>query len=401
MSRRTKTIIAVVVVLLLVALGVFLYFWWNRQMPFPPDLVGTFPPPTDEITPEEKPPVILPEETPGPFEPILRQLSRVPIAGAALGTRSGEAIVRYEERATGNVFEIEADGEGEKRLTNTTIPKVYEALWNKAGTALVARYVRDGSETIESFSARIVPEESGKEGELQGVFLPRGISDAAVSPDGANLFYLQEESGGAVGIRSDFSGGGRIKLWTSPVKEWLIAWPSANKIALLSRPSVFASGMLISLDPVGGKTALLLRNVPGLTALVNPVTPEILYSASTESAISLSLFNAATGRRNDVRITTFPEKCSWNKNGDRLYCGVPKVIGPGSYPDVWYQGVVSFEDEVWSLATASGATERILDVSSKRGSPIDLVDPQVSPDEKFLIFTDKESGTLWSLQMKE
>ncbi len=401
MSRRTKTIIGVVAALLLIALGVFLYFWWNRGALIPPDLTGTFPPPTDEITPGEKPPVVLPEEARGPFEPILRQLTKVPIAGAVLGARSGEQIVRYQERATGNAYEIEADGEGEKRLTNTTIPKVYEALWSKTGTALIARYARDGSETIESFSARIVQGTAGKEGELQGVFLPRDIMDASVSPDGAALFYLQEKNGGAIGIRSDFEGDGKTQLWTSPVSEWLAAWPSANKITLLSKPSFLASGMLISLDPGSGATALLLRNIPGLTALLNPVTPDILYSVSAETNISLALVNSATGKRSDARFTTFPEKCAWSKNGERLYCGVPKVIPTGSYPDVWYQGVVSFEDEAWSLTTATGATERILDISGKRGIPIDLTRPEVSADEKFLIFTDKESGTLWSLQMKE
>ncbi|HBV01346.1 MAG TPA: hypothetical protein DEF00_03065 [Candidatus Taylorbacteria bacterium] len=399
MSRKTKTIIAVAVVLLLIALGVFLYFLWNKK-PVSPDLGGTFPPPTDEIAPEEKPPVTLPEEVAGPFEPILRQLSKVPIAGAVLGVKSGEAVVRYQERATGNIYEIGAAGEGEKRLTNTTIPKVYEALWSKTGTELVSRYVRENSEIIESFSARVIPESSGKEGELQGVFLPRDISSAAIAPDGKKVFYLQGENGGASGIQSDLSGNGKTKIWASPVREWLVSWPAANKIAILSKPSGFASGMLISLDPLSGARTLVLRNIPGLTALMNPAKSLTLYSASSESNISLHMLDTATGRNSTVRTTTFPEKCVWSKNGESFYCGVPKIIPPGTYPDVWYQGVIAFEDEVWGITPSSGVTDRVLDISGKRGIPIDLINPEVSPDEKFLIFTDKESGTLWSLQMK-
>jgi len=400
MSRRTKIIIVVVVVLLLVVLGVFLYFLFKKQ-PLPSDGGGTFPPPTGEVTPKEEPPTVLPPEAPKAFEPILRQLSKVPIAGSVLGSKSGEATARYQERAAGNVYEIGAAGEGERRVTNTTIPKVYEALWNRAGTALIARYVRDNTETIESFSARISPGTSGKEGELQGTFLPRSIADAALSPDGTLLFYLQEENGGAVGIRSDLSGKGKTKLWASPVREWLVAWPTANKIMLLSKPSNLASGMLLSLDPTTSASTLILRNIPGLTALMNPVRPQVLYSASGESNFSLFLLDLATGKRSAVQTTTLPEKCAWNKKGDRLYCGVPKSISPGSYPDVWYQGIIGFEDEVWSFTPATGVTEHILDISEKRGTAIDLVRPEVSPDEKFLLFTDKESGTLWSLQMKE
>lgn len=401
MSRRTKIIIAVIV-LLLIALGVFWYFLRGKQPTVPSNLGGTFPPPSDEITPPgEEPPTVLPEEPAVAFEPILRQLSKVPIAGAVLGSKSGQPIVRYQERATGNIYEIGAAGEGEKRLTNTTIPKVYEALWSKTGTELVSRYIREGGEIVESFSSRVVLGSSGTEGELQGAFLPRDILSAAMAPDGKRLFYLQEENGGASGIQSDLPGGGKTRLWSSPVSEWLVSWPKADKIALLSKPSGLASGMFLSLNPANGVSTLILRNIPGLTALMNPVKPSVLYSVSSESNISLRLFDASTGRSSVVSTATFPEKCVWSKDGELFYCGVPKIIPTGTYPDVWYQGVIAFEDEVWSMALSSGAQERVLDISEKRGSPIDLINPEVSPDEKFLIFTDKESGTLWSLQMKE
>ncbi len=399
MSRRKKILITLGILLALAVIAFLVYYFFFRKPPAPPG-GGTFPPPTEEITPVEPPPTVLPPETPGAFQPILRQLSKVPIAGSVLGSKSGKAIVRYQERATGNVFEIGAEGDSEKRLTNTTVPKVYEALWSKSGTALISRYLRDDSEVIESFSARVNLGASGAEGELAGTFLPRNILDGAISPDGTSFFYIIDDVGGASGIRSDLSGNGRTKLWFSPLREWLVSWPTQNKIFLLTKPSAFADGMLVSLDSQNGASTLALRNVAGLTALPNPVKPNVLYSESGQSGISLLLLNSASGKRTPAGVTTFPEKCIWNKAGDVFYCGVPKEIPPGSYPDVWYQGVVPFEDEVWSVAE-SGATSRILDISGKRGSPIDLIHPEVSPDDKFLIFTDKVSGTLWSLQMRE
>lgn len=398
MSRRTKIIITIVALVLLIAAGVLVWYFFFREAPPAPDTGGEFPPPSEEVPVEEEGPVTLPEEAPKAFEPILRQLTKAPVAGAVLGAKGGVPVVRYMERANGNVHEIGADGEGEKRLTNTTIPKVSEALWSKSGAALIARYARDGGETIESFSARISPGSGGGEGELQGVFLPRGLTDAAIAPDGGSLIYLQEENGVAVGIRSDLLGSGKKKIWASPVREWLVSWPSPQKILLLSKPSVFASGMLLSLDPATGGTTLLLRNLPGLTALGSPARGDILYSQSSETGISLFLLDGATGRSKPAGVATFPEKCVWGKNGERLFCGVPKGIPQGSYPDVWYQGVIVFNDDVWSVAR-EGAAKLIIDLEAKRGLPIDVTSPQVSSDEKFLIFTDKESGTLWSLQL--
>lgn len=398
MSQRTKIIVIILVVLLLLGLAALIYylFFTGPKMPEQP---GDFPPPTEEEPPIEEPPAVIPEGPPSVFEPILRQLSTEPVSGAVLGNKSGVAVVRYQDSASGNVHEIGADAEGRVRLTNTTIPKVYETLWSKSGTSLIARYVRDGSESIESFSGRIVPGQGSGEGELKGSFLARNISDLTVAPDGASIFYLQTENGVASGIRSDFAGNGKVKLWASPMHEWLASWPSQGRILLLSKPSALAEGMLLSLDPVRGGTRLLLRGITGLTALGNPVREDLLYSESTNNGIALSIWNAATGRARTVDITTLPEKCAWAKDGETLYCGVPKIIPPGSYPDVWYQGVISWSDEVWSTPRESGASYRIADLEKKRGSPIDVTNPQISADEKFLIFTDKESGTLWSLQM--
>ena len=305
MSRRTKILIAIGLVLVLVALGIFLYFFF-RTTPPTPGGGGEFPPPGEELPPVVEPPTVLPPSAPGAFEPILRQLSKVPVAGAVLGTKDGVVIVRYQERSVGNVYEIGAAGDGEKRLTNTTVSKVYEALWSKSGTALVSRYVREGGEAIESFSAEVKPNASGGDGQLVGTFLSRGLFDMAVSPAGNSLFYLQEESDGIAGIRSDLAGGARIKLWGSPVKEWLVSWPAENKILLLSKPSAFADGMLLLLDPIKGGTSLLLRGIPGLTALMNPVKSEVLYSASPDSKLSLHLFNGTTGQTRDLSVTTLP-----------------------------------------------------------------------------------------------
>ena len=399
MSRRKKIIITTLVIVLIAALAVFLYFFFNRAPVAPPN-GGEFPPPGEDVTPPEEPPTQIPEDISGPFEPILRQLSKVPIAGAILGAKDSVAIARYQERATGNIYEITAAGEDEKRLTNTTIPKVSEALWSKTGSALVSRYVRDGTETIESFSGLVNVGSGGSEGELAGIFLPRGIADAAISPAGNTLFYLQEENGGVNGIQSDLSGNGKTSLWTSPVKEWLVSWPSQSAITVLSKPSALANGMMLSLDPVSGKIALLLRGIPGLTALASPSLSQILYSQSTESGLLLRLFSATGGRQKEISFTTLPEKCAWAKSGLRVYCGVPKTIQQGNYPDIWYQGVVSFADELWAITVPNGTVTEISDISTKRGSPIDVVNGQVSPDERFLLFTDKVSGTLWSLQMK-
>lgn len=402
MSRRTKIIIAIVAIALVIGAVLIWYFFFRAKPGVEPITGGEFPAVGEEaFPPEGVPPTELPEEA-RVFKPILRQLTTEPIAGAIAGGKSKAAIVRYLDRATGNSYEISAEGGNAKRLTNTTIPKIYEALWSKSGVAVLARYLKEDGETIETFSGSIKPRSSG-EGDLTGVFLPRNITSLALSPAGGELFYLRDERGGAVGIRAGLNGSGKTEVFRSPLSEWIPLWSAPDAIAILSKPSAVAGGMLAKISPAGGELQPIIRGVRGLTALPDHAFARVLYSASTESGFSLNLLrDAATDDASrSLSLTTLPEKCVWTKNNSALYCGVPTIVPGGSYPDAWYQGVISFTDEVWSITIADGTPELILDISNEAAAPIDLIEPQLSPDEKFLVFQNKNDLTLWSLQLKE
>lgn len=396
MSRRTKIIIAVAALALIVA-GVLVWYFFFRAKPAAEPITGAFPSSGEQTFPNEE---TAPTEVPaGIFKPILRQLTTEPISGAIAGGKSGNTIVRYLDRATGNGYEISAEGGAAKRLTNTTIPKIYEALWSRNGVAVLARYLKEDGETTETFSATIKPK-SGGDGDLAGVFLPQNIAALALSPDGKELVYLREERGGAVGIRAGLNGSSKTEIFRSPVREWLPLWSAPESIALLTKPSAVAEGMLATIGTGGGELRPLIRGVRGLTALPDRELKQVLYSGSTESGISLNILAGTGGASRSLSLVTLPEKCVWTKNNRLLYCGVPSAIPGGSYPDAWYQGVVSFSDGVWSIAAGDLKTELISDITREAGVPIDVVEPQLSPDEKFLVFQNKNDGTLWSLQLK-
>ncbi|MEK7207962.1 MAG: hypothetical protein AAB699_00260 [Patescibacteria group bacterium] len=403
MSRRTKIIIWLVAAALLAALAVWLYFYFRKAEPRLPD-TGAFPAPTEGIPLGEEEPTVLPEGAgaPGAFRPILRQLSLVPIAGAVIGGKGAETRVRYIERANGNVIEIPASGGEEKRLTNTTIPKVHEALWNKTGNGVILRYLKEDGETIETFSARIKAGTGGTEGELAGTFLPAGITALALSPSADELFYLREERGELVGIRASFTGANKTELWRSPLREWLPLWTAEETLALVSKPSALSPGALLSLNRSGEQERVLLSGIAGLTALPEKTVEKVLASRSSENGVELFLFVPKTRGENALGVATLPEKCVWRTSGEALLCGVPKSIPGGSYPDSWYQGITSFADAVYEVGTRGGSrTALISEISEETGAPIDLTHPALSSDERFLVFRNKNDQTLWSLQLTE
>lgn len=401
MSKKTAFIIVGVVILLIIGALVFFYFY-GREAPVAPGEPGEFPT-TGEVPfpPEETTPTVLPEET-VKEGPVLRQLTTTPIAGAVIAGSGTKVAVRYVDRATGNVFEISPDGGAAKRITNTTIPKIYEAFFAKSGASLIARYLKEDNETIETFSGTVKTKSGSPEGDLTGSFFPANIKALALSPEGNRVFYLREENGGAVGIAATLSGAAKTEVFRSPLREWNAAWPKTDTIVLTSKPSALAEGVVQFLNPETGGVTPVLSRLRGLTALADGSAEKILYSWSQNTGLSASIFERKSRAQTGLPIPTLPEKCVFaGGTGERLYCGVPRFLPAASYPDAWYQGVISFEDEIWTFETTSGIPRLIMDISEEANSPLDAVSLALSSDEQYLIFTNKTDGTLWSLRLQE
>lgn len=401
MSRRKKIIIAIIVAVLLLTVGVLVFFYlYGREAPVAPEEPGEFPSTEDTgFPPEETTPTVLPEES-TKAGPVLRQLTTTPVAGAIIAGSGTKVAVRYVDRATGNVFEISPDGGAAKRITNTTIPKIYEAFFAKSGTSLIARYLKEDNETIETFSGTVKTKSGGQEGDLTGSFFPANIKALALSPEGNRVFYLREENGGAVGITTTIAGAAKTEVFRSPLREWNAAWPKTDIIMLTSKPSALAEGIIQFLNPETGGLTPILSRLRGLTALADGSAAKILYSWSQNTGLSASIFERKSRAQTKLSLPTLPEKCVFaGKAGEKLYCGVPNSLPPASYPDAWYQGIISFEDEVWTFDTTDAIPRLIMDVSAEAKTPLDIVYLALSSDEQYLIFTNKTDGTLWSLQL--
>lgn len=379
---------------LLIAVAVFFYFYFRT----PAAITPTTPefPSTEDIegAATETLPTTIGEGGKGPR---LVKLADGPVAGAITGKSGGVLVVRYLEVASGNVFEVNVVTLEKKRLTITTIPKVEEALWNKAGSAVIARYLKEDGETIESFAATIRPKTGTTEGELVGSFLPANITAVSVSPSGKEFAYMRKERNRATLITAPFSGSPKTEVFRSPVLEWTPFWFANNTIALLSKPSALGGGVLLFVNRATGASETVLQGITGLTALPSPNGERVLISESSETGFSTHTIERKSGRGIEISPATLPEKCAWGKNSTTFFCGSPRSTPPASYPDSWYQGVVSFTDDFWEIDAATG----IAHLLSTSPEPIDLIMPLLDGDETHLIFINKKDGSLWSLRLEE
>src|SRR3989344_9187501 len=164
MNRRK--IILILTIILIIAIGVMLYFALTRQTPKDAtDGVGSqsspFGPSSSGTVSDNGAPVASTEanqEAPANNVvniPRLRHLTLVPTSGDVILTKQIDVIrdrvkvketeysVRYMDRATGHIFDIKTNALAPEQISNTTIPKIYEALFTPDGNSFIARLLSE------------------------------------------------------------------------------------------------------------------------------------------------------------------------------------------------------------------------------------------------------------------
>ena len=336
----------------------------------------------------------------------LRQITTAPESGFSIidDLKNNRTDIRYILRANANIYEAYADSLETKRLSITTIPKVYESLWLPDGQSLILRYLKDNTENIESFSVKINPATTTLnefEGGIDGSFLPENIKELAINPLGDKLFYITNSSSGASGYISKPNGLNKKIIFQSPLTEWNISWPKEGTITFNTKPSASIAGYLYFLNSTTGDFSEVLGGINGLTTKTNKTVTEVLYSDSIRSTPRLYLFDIKSSESRLLPWNTLPEKCIWsNTDAKIIYCAIPKAFPAGDYPDAWYQGLVHFTDDIWAINTDTMAATLIFDINKQTRNNLDVTDLQLDKNDNYLFFTNKTDLTLWSLNLK-
>jgi len=312
------------------------------------------------------------------------------------------AAVRYVEKAKGNIYQTFADKIEERKFSVTTIPRVYEAYFGNHGESVLMRYLKIGSDTIETFIGNLPKERLGEDttgnNEVKGSFLPNNVKDISLSPDTSQVFYLFNSGDSMIGTILNFLDNKKVQVFDSPFTEWLSQWGSDKIITLNTKPSANTPGYIYTIDLFNKNVTKTLGDINGLTTLLSLNGKLILYGNNN---LSLNIFHTDTKNGDALAVRTLPEKCVWNSGSTTVYCAVPKSIDPGQYPDSWYQGEVSFRDQLWKIDIESGNASIILDpATSVGGEEIDGIKLAVDENENYLFFVNKKDSFLWKLELK-
>lgn len=364
--------------------------------------------------------------------PRMRHYTLVPTAGDIVLEREKDVIrdrvkvkekgyyVRYIDRATGHIYEIKTDSETPIKISNTTIPKIYEATFLPSGNSLIARFL-DTDEKIITYNINLKDkvvvatstqqtgtttktveskalEEKSYLKDVVGTYLTPDIKELALSPSGTKILELTYENNGGSFALLDNSR--QLKpLTTLPLREWLLDFRTEGKALLTTKPSGYYYGYSYIFDTTTLEMKKVVGEINGLTVLPNKDLTNFVVGEGG-ATLTMSLLNIADNSKKPIFARTIPEKCVWsNTSSTVLYCSVPNNITNAIYPDDWYKSKISFDDSLWRIDTKTGEMKILSNFSKESGQAIDAINLKISPDETYITFINKKDLTLWGIDI--
>ncbi len=414
-KNMLNKIVLIITIILVILIGFFGYIYLTQENPndgvegvvstvrnfFPFGQESTVSETTNQTTNETPAETTSEPKTP----PKFRQIFSSPVAGAEAFTVGSSTVIRFVEKSTGNIFEAKTEIDTINRISNTTIPKITEVSFVQSGSVLM-RYLRDDTDMIETILGNLSTSTNATSttsslNEVESTYLTPNIKDVAMSPKKDKIFYTTQSESGMIGTISNPDGTKGVSVFNSPIREWNTSWPKIDTITLTTKADSEALGYMYTINTVTGKSERVLGDILGLTTLTNPTASTTIYNQNDQDGNTyLNTYDIKTKTSSPIKPTTLTEKCVWSKkDAGILYCAVPNSITKGSYPEKWYQGLVSFSDSIWKIDTKTGKTDMLINIKEVSGKDLDIVNPALDEKEKLFIFSNKTDLSLWSFEL--
>ena len=324
--------------------------------------------------------------------PRFWRVSTTPIAGAAFVSGSTTKL-RYIERTTGNVFDVNPNTGETVRRTNTLTPKVYDAL--VAAADVIIERTLDESGLPVTLTGKIGTSTEDGVAALAASNLGEAIRDVATTPSSSDVLLLLPSGGGTKVVRAGWNGANAREIAAIPAGDFRILWPSSSQMILAEKAG---SGIAGSAYIAGNPLTPLLRNILGLLVQVHS-SGALLYSS--DDGAGLKLFARLPGASDvELPIPTIADKCVWAPGtGYTAYCAVPQGATGANFLDTWYRGAAHTEDTWYTVTAGAGTAEKLFTMSES--SAIDVERPVIDGTGSYLAFLNARDKSLWILRISE
>lgn len=333
------------------------------------------------------------EEGERPRAPRFWRVSTSPVAGAGFVNATATPItLRYVERSTGHIFDVDVETGEVSRRTNRLIPKVYEASIGPKD-AIIARTVTEAGER-ETFVGQLATTTVDGFTPLTGVDLGPAVREIAFTQSG--IVFTSKSTTGTQLIQAELDGSKPKELRIFGAGDFRLTHANGRTI-LSEKPQ---SGMSGYAYEAGTALTPLARAVPGLTIAVRAASSTATLIGSDDgSRLWLSVRATRDSTLMPLDIATVADKCVWMQGISlTAYCAVPKSTMPGFLTN-WHRGTVHTAD-TWHLVDAgAGKTEKFFEM--REDDAIDVEHPIADAGGNYLAFINARDKSLWLLRIIE
>lgn len=338
------------------------------------------------------------------------KISDGPVAGATFmqEARPTTTIARFVMQQNGHVLDLPIDSPGSvaRAISNTTIPGASEVVWEMGSDATrqvalgaALRYTDQGliKTVVLNFPAAATTTGVAP---VRIQFLPDNIRSLAASPDGSSIVYLVSTVGGSDGYVARADGSNQKKLFSLPLSQVMLSWPSLGTILATSKAAAGVPGIAFSINATSGAISPILY-AAGLTATADRSFAQVVYQNANGISKVTYAHNVKTNLDRSLSFSPMPEKCVWSSlQLSTMFCAVPLSYVPENYIDLWHQGAASAADSIVSYNLITGVNTIIATPgTAEGGTASDIFQMALSADEKYLLYVRKGDRSLWGVRL--
>lgn len=334
----------------------------------------------------------------------LWQVEAAPTAGHAFIGSGDDLRLRYVVRAGGYVFDANPETGLRTRLTNTLIPKIYEAQMSENGHVFERSLDTQGNITTfaGTVSTSTDPSSASSSGmTLLGSYLAKNILTLSADPLSGALLYTVADASGSAALTADWDGQKVKTLFSSTILNWRPTALPDGRMFLAQAAADGVPGYGYELKKDGSMTRLL-GPLPGLVMRVRPSAKgepnALLWSQSARGELRLFVRVGESATAVQIPVRTTADKCAWLPGKELVaYCGVPQGTTGQNFLDTWYRGAAHSSDSLWRINASAGTAEMVFTPPSN--TPIDIEDMVADRNGSALAFTNAADKSLWLFRL--
>lgn len=313
----------------------------------------------------------------------LQQITTRAVAGFGF-VEDTNTKIRYVEKGTGHVYEIDTKESTENQISLTTIPKIAEAVFSPSGDIVVMTSYDEYDKKV------ILGTVDRKKQSLSLITLPQNTENISFLNDKV-LYFSVENDDGTKGYAYVISSLAQTEIFSLKLSDLIVTWGNGqNGITIETKPTASQEGYAYTIS----KNILTPKKAKGYGLSILSNQTHTIASTIEGTTYVSTLYGTASEIKQPMLM--LKEKCVFdNSKKDVVWCASPLTPPSANYLENWYKGIMTSEDYLWRVDLITQSAELVGDFKKLSGKVIDVESIRSTEDGKSLIFTNKIDQTVW------